>query len=163
VTGAALIVAIGIMVPIAFSHVPEDTRSHPDRDSHPSIINPDEWTGKTFPWMSDIQFNSSVNDLMVGRWTLIFYNQECSDCQESVPELLRTVLSDSLSRVALVEVPPYGHRIELPAAMWPKDVSRVSFCRLRETRDWFVRTPSLMALRDGIGIPLNRDLASRNP
>jgi hypothetical protein len=110
-------------------------------------LDPAKWVGKKFDLMPHIDIDA---DLSRGRWTVVLYHHDCSRCQEVIPgyELLARRRSDRpvLPRIALVEVPPYAGPGEGPA----RDASACALGRLRDSHEWFVQTPAVISLLDGI-------------
>ena len=80
---------------------------------------------------------------------MVLYHHDCSRCQEVVPqyEARARVAESELAapRIALIAVPPHG------APMWP--FAPGPSCRqgrLDESKNWFVTTPAVLRLEDGV-------------
>ena len=114
------------------------------------LLDPSEWIGQKFDLAKHIIINF---DLSKGRWTVVLYHHDCSTCQEVIPryERLASLEADQpdAPRIALIEVPPYAS----PGSGLVKNDSACVFGRLRDSNEWFVRTPAAITLRDGIVLP----------
>ena len=110
-------------------------------------LDPVEWVGKKFDLMKHIDIDA---DLSRGLWTVVLYHHDCPRCQEAISgyELLARRRSDrpDVPRIALVEVPPYAGTGEGPV----RDTSACVIGRLRGSNEWFVQTPAVISLREGI-------------
>lgn len=106
------------------------------------VLEPETWAGKRFPLLPHIDLGDR---LAKGGWVVLLYHHDCPQCREVLPqyESLASIVGDeSTPNVALVEVPPFGPRENLP-------LSRAHRARLRDTKDWFVQTPTEIRLNDG--------------
>jgi uncharacterized membrane protein YphA (DoxX/SURF4 family) len=111
------------------------------------VVDPREWTGRRLPLLAHIDVGERLQS---GEWIVLLHQHECPKCREVLPEY--ESLAASLgprpggARVALVEVPPYAADAGEAAA--PE--SRCTRGRLSDDREWFVRTPTEIRLRDGV-------------
>jgi hypothetical protein len=99
------------------------------------VLEPEKWVGKTLPIAEFIDL-----DLSTGEWTVLLHRHDCPDCQEAVPKYEQ--LATTGTRVALVEVPPFGE-------IHPGETA-CHYGRLTEKREWFVKTPVEITLRAGV-------------
>jgi len=114
------------------------------------VLRPEDWRGRCLPLLSHIDIGSR---LAAGAWTVILYRRNCEACRTAIAnyeERARTSESGpGTDRVALVEVPPYG---EAGSAEVRRGTHFV-LGRLDNSRNWSVRTPTEIALRDCIVVP----------
>lgn len=106
------------------------------------VLEPETWTGKRFPLLAHIDRGERLAN---GHWIVLLYHHDCPQCLETLPRyeaLAETAADDRVPSVALVEVPPFGPSDNLP-------LSRAHRARLRDTKDWFVQTPTEILLADG--------------
>jgi len=86
-------------------------------------------------------------------WIVVLYHLGCASCQEAIPKyekLARQSAEHAGSpRVALIEVPAYG---EAKSVRLPSDVPWV-LGRLSKQKEWFVETPTVLLLRNGLVNP----------
>jgi hypothetical protein len=99
------------------------------------VLEPEKWVGRRWPLLEYVDQRA---ELSVGRWQVVLYHHECPRCQAVLERL-----ADVRGHLALVEVPPHGG----PPANAPPGAH---LARLSETREWFVETPLVLTLRDGI-------------
>lgn len=100
-----------------------------------AVLEPDQWIGKQLPIAEFIDA-----DISSGDWTAVLHRHDCPVCQEALPHYEE--LGSMGQRVALIEVPPYGHSHSLGSACL--------CCRLKDEREWFVQTPIQIQLRNGV-------------
>jgi hypothetical protein len=110
------------------------------------VLEPENWVGKPLPLLRYIDLG---NQLTSGRWVVVLYRHDCPHCQRTVPQCAahaRELAARTGTRVALVEMPPYA---ESPA--WLGDgISTCVLGRLSDSRLWFVRTPVILTVEDGV-------------
>jgi len=106
------------------------------------VLEPEQWIGRPFPLAKEL---SPAVVLQHGKWILLFFHDDCPQCQEALPqyEALAAELNEreDATRVLLIEVPPFG-----PGRVERQSLSAV---RLSAKRDWFVQTPLELVLQDG--------------
>ena len=110
-------------------------------DSEIVVLEPEKWIGKPFALRRHIDMGER---LAVGRWTVLLYHHDCPQCQAVRPKYERLAWEQATEFVALIEVPPYGAdgaHLTLGGAVRG---------RLRDTREWFVKTPAEIRLEDGL-------------
>ncbi|MCX5647508.1 MAG: DUF1573 domain-containing protein [Planctomycetota bacterium] len=112
----------------------------------PVLLEPKEWIGKPCPLLAHIDIGSR---LAKGQWIVVLYHHDCPHCQERVPQFEQEARERAermnIARTAMVELAPYAPpgRSLLPAGT-PCVLGRAS-----DERDWFVATPTLLALIEG--------------
>lgn len=108
------------------------------------ILEPQQWIGSRFPLLDYVDIKDR---LMAGDWFVLLYHHNCSTCQRVLPQVMRvdSGASGNSRQLALIEVPPYaqGHETPPQAPLWIRG-------HLAKTIEWFVRTPVLVELRDGV-------------
>lgn len=115
-------------------------------DSEFVVLEPEEWIGKRFPLLAYIDIGSEI---CCESCILLLYHYDCSHCQEAIERYealsLELAVQGQRSRVALIEMPPYG-----PAG--DSSITRNTPCmrgRLDAVKEWFVETPLVLHLRGG--------------
>jgi hypothetical protein len=115
-----------------------------------TVLEPSTWVGNRLPIMAQITPHEKLD---AGHWTLIFFRHDCADCETALPEYARILGSDGRlpdgSRLALVELPPYG-----PKLSWQTEAR---LARLNG-EEWFLRTPLEVCLQNGIVRSASNDL-----
>ena len=111
------------------------------------VLEPDTWTGQPLPILEHVDIPTALDE---GRWTLVLYRNACGGCTEEVPRHERQAdewaAAGRDERVALVSVPPHA----AAADDLPSGASAAVVGRLDDRRDWFVRTPTVVRLVDGV-------------
>ena len=109
------------------------------------VLEPETWPGKSFPLSAHIDIGE---ELASGSWLVVLYHHECPQCQSLLPSydsIDRSRGAELFTSVVLVEVPPFG-----PKGTDGSSGSSVRRARLRETKRWFVETPTEIQMIDGI-------------
>jgi hypothetical protein len=110
------------------------------------VLVPEAWIGRPLPLL---KFIDIADQLASGDWLVLLYHHGCPECQRAMLQYDR--LADDLardgklSRVALIEVPPYDPFSD-------RSIRRNSACcrgRLGAARTWFVETPVVLSLNEG--------------
>jgi hypothetical protein len=117
------------------------------------LLEPDRWIGRPFPLR---KFTDIGDELTRGRWVVVLHRLDCRKCQEEIPryqQTARAMAGDSdAPRIAFIEVPPHaGNDSRLISSEGPWRVSV-----LRDVRRWFVTTPSVLYLTDGVVEPASQ-------
>jgi len=104
------------------------------------VIEPERMLGKPFELA---RFIDVGHRLMGGDWMVLLYRADCSECH-SVVSSWASAGDDNRGRGkrALIEVPPPATQDSVPACNALRG-------QLVEGREWFVRTPLLVRVRDG--------------
>ncbi|MEI7836705.1 MAG: MauE/DoxX family redox-associated membrane protein [Planctomycetota bacterium] len=110
------------------------------------LLEPETWPGQRFPLLAHIDIGEKLSR---GRWVVMLFNRGCSGCAEALPRY-RQMAKDWGDRsgvaVALVELPRHG---ESGKAQPGQDTGPV-WGRLDDRQDWFVTTPTVVLLVDGV-------------
>lgn len=101
-----------------------------------------EWIGKRFPLLDVVEEDYKLSN---GDWCVIIFHHDCEQCQRLLLQLDRV----AGERIALVEVPPLGI-VDLPDG--------VLHVRLDQARNWFIATPRVIRLREGVVTSVASDL-----
>jgi hypothetical protein len=125
-------------------------------DSQFVVLEPETWVGKRFPLLKYID----IGDQLAHRgWLVVLYDHDCPRCQEAIPQYQRFasgwMTRSGGAQVALVEMPPYSERDEREA--W--DTRSCVHGRLDDLKQWFVRAPVQIVLRQGfvVGVTLGEE------
>lgn len=104
------------------------------------IVEPGEWIGNRLPLFHTDDVPQMLN---FGRWQLVFYRNDCSQCQELLKSL--STGDHSFTNLALVD-------LSTPEAKPHQGSHEREFLRLRirQSDRWILRTPLIVDLNDGI-------------
>ena len=115
-------------------------------DSQVVVLEPQTWLGQPWPLLGHIDVG---NRLGRGRWTVVLYRDGCPHCQEGLPHYRRRAMEEDRRGsppTAFIELPPYA-----PAADAPPDAAAACLSgRVSDARDWFIETPTILVLSDGL-------------
>lgn len=111
-------------------------------DDHFVVLQPESWLGKRLPLFKHIDTKA---DLSKGSWTVVLYHHDCPNCRKEVPQLAAKHSNDK-SLLAMIEMPPYAEDGKGILA----DDGKCSRGRLSSAREWFVATPTILQLHDGV-------------
>jgi hypothetical protein len=109
---------------------------------HLVILDPGSWLNQEFPLFDEI--NGSA-PLQSGQWRMIFYHYDCPDCVDAI-DLYRAKPANGGVRTAFVAVPP----LPPPGADPVPDAPGYLHLQLSPDHEWFVTTPLVIVLKDGI-------------
>ena len=111
------------------------------------VVEPAAWVGKTLPLKKHI---STGTQLSQGEWTVVLFHHDCEDCKALIDRLAGEARKPGARRnrprLAVVEIPKYG---PLPESLEARN-SAVLVGKLDSTREWFVPTPTVLELHDGV-------------
>lgn len=119
----------------------------------PAVFEPGAWAGRRFPPIDHARLERPDARIDRGEWLVVIYEHGCSDCQVMVPRALRWASSRPGVRVAFLDVGTTEDALRIPMSIPEGAGERIVAGKLNETFDWFFRTPTLLALRDGRVVP----------
>jgi uncharacterized membrane protein YphA (DoxX/SURF4 family) len=109
------------------------------------VLEPASWIGGPFPLVAFLDVDEKTKAaLETGRWLVVLYHARCAECRHLLPHLeARARKGDSNGvQYMVVEVPPYASAgVTASACRW---------VTLSSVHDWFVRTPVVLVLSDGV-------------
>lgn len=112
------------------------------------VLRPETWEGQAFPLIPHIE---GIDGLHHGEWLVILFHRDCPECRRLLSRTdWSSLTTDENVQVAFVEVPGSAQLFVAPQQNPPG----TRFGRLRADRDWFVQTPLLVQVREGIVIAL---------
>lgn len=114
------------------------------------VLKPETWVGMKFPLLRHIEIDSTSAELSKGNWLVVLYRHDCSHCQEVVPKIRIRAADEPGDKVLLVEMPPYGSPSEQLIGQSVQNPGGLIVGRLNNAREWFVDTPSLIELENGV-------------
>lgn len=132
----------------------------PDRTQRYEVVRPEQWTKQAaaqkdpnhgeniLPW-DMLRYIDIAGSLKAGIVVVIFYSNQCDTCHEAVPvydRMSRDMSSEGAIRFAFIEIPPYADKQK---TLIPDDTPSL-VGRLDSSRDWYIKTPLVVLLRDGI-------------
>jgi len=128
-------------------------------DSQFVVLKPDTWVGRRFPLIEQIEVRAALGE---GDWLVLLFHKTCPACRMAIIQLqhLRSRPGSwaETRRIALVEVPPFGNTIRADVA---SPDPRWVYGRLRAVKEWFVKTPIAIVLKDGEVVATVEDFNSR--
>lgn len=137
---AAVLASLPVTILVSWLLLSSSQALH--QEKAPIVLVPQSWIGKLFPLITDVD---AGNSLKHGRWHLIVYHHDCSECME----LLRRYEDGLTSKlregeqVMLIELPPYGALPKLKRAQF-------THAKLADRADWFVKAPVEIDLDEGM-------------
>jgi len=118
-----------------------------DSKSRVALLRPETWLGERCPLLGVIK---GIDGLDRGRWSVLLYNRGCTACLNEIAtfeERAERAAGSEASRYALVDVSGPEERILHELA---SPASRCALGQLSDLHDWFVKTPAILGLRDGV-------------
>ncbi len=120
-----------------------------------TVLEPRTWVGQPVPILADIAGGQCLTH---GSWLVVFYRDNCSHCQELLPRIAALAEQQATlgipCSVALVEVPAFGSSNHGGTMSGTRSASQACrHClslRLSERTLWFVPTPTVLELSEGI-------------
>ncbi len=111
------------------------------------VLEPGSWLGKQFPLL---EYIPDSDPLRAGRWKVVLYHHDCPRCQEAIRQVLAgsIELHQAILGIALVELPPYGDDLVNSDSVHLGTAFLQT--RLSNSHDWFVETPTIFELQEGI-------------
>jgi hypothetical protein len=126
-----------------------DAEADIDAEQSVLVLEPEKWVGRRCPLLP---YADIGNELSRGRWLVVLYHHDCPRCRDVVPAYAaraRAAAADPTApRIAFLAVPPHG------APSW--QFAPGSSCRegkLTASKEWFVVTPAVLRLQDGMVEP----------
>ena len=120
-----------------------------DANQEVVLLEPEKWVGRRCPIL---KYTDIGDELSHGSWIVVLYHHDCTRCQDVVPEYearaSAAAADPTAPKTAFVAVPPHGD------LLWQFDPgSPCRLGRLTETKTWFVTTPAVLRLQDGVVQP----------
>lgn len=98
-------------------------------------IKPEDWLGEKFPLGRYV----NCDDVFQGNWTIVFYNEGCPKCKNLFQKIFN---SKGEEKYLLVEVST--------SKSANNDSEYIKWRTLPETHEWFVQSPKIIELSEGI-------------
>jgi len=141
---AALTVMIAVAVAVTFGREALLARAGGSvRVGGVVILEPEKWVGRAFPLLSEIDV---AGELSRGRWEVLLYHHDCPACREAIARYQAKQRAKDEAKVALIELPPYAPAGESAVS----ESSQFVLGKLSDRQEWFVTTPAVISLRDGV-------------
>jgi hypothetical protein len=116
------------------------------------VLEPQRWIGKPLPIGKFVDVGAALER---GDWLLVLLHYDCERCREQLP--LLQGMARAGKRVALVELPPYASTSE----HFRSTLNEFTHGRLASSKRWYVHTPSLIEIRDGMVVSNPATILSR--
>ena len=109
------------------------------------LLEPEIWIGKEFPLFSRFVESEGSEILKKGTWNVVLTQPDCPKCQEMKADLQ----AKNAKGIAIVVINSRNERVP--------DTSFLTF-RLDNRNDWFVTTPCVVKISDGICEEINEKI-----
>ncbi|MDR2755016.1 MAG: hypothetical protein LBC20_04860 [Planctomycetaceae bacterium] len=109
------------------------------------VLEPEKWIGKEFPLAVRFEQPADSELLKQKKWTIVLIHADCPKCRK----LIADMESRNATKVALIDIPSREPAV-LPKTSFP-------VFKLDENNDWFVPTPYIIEISDGICISVNEN------
>ena len=106
------------------------------------VLEPETWIGKELPIIEYIDVGKQIKK---GIWLVLFYHYDCPDCVTAIKtyqDITKLAGNGVFPKIVFIEVPPYGQLVS--------QTSPCTLGQLPETKDWFVTTPAVVLLTNGM-------------
>lgn len=114
-------------------------------------FEPRDWIGRVFPLGQHIDWQGKQPALIEGEWLVVLHRQGCPDCRELLDRLeAGGGTATPQQRIVLLEVPSHSGDAADESKPARSSKRRMTSGHIRNDRDWFVPTPALIELKDGI-------------
>jgi len=119
------------------------------------ILEPGTWIGKRFPLLPEIDIGERLSD---GEWTALLYHHDCPECLQTIDRCNQIAAAASGSEIGItvIEIAPYADAARLPVH------PRILRGRLSNDREWFVPTPVVVSLADGVVTDVAGSISGQN-
>lgn len=124
-------------------------------DGRVVLLEPRSWVGKRLPLLARVDIGGQ---LARGQWIVMLHRDGCPECAKMLARL-RERGPDRIDLreapvMALVELPPFGQTAEDD---FPWGIIGVRG-RLDDSREWFVKTPLIVGLSEGVVLSVAESL-----
>jgi hypothetical protein len=112
-------------------------------------LEPSKWLGKEFPLLDDVVWDDEKiisSELKQGDWSVLLYHVDCQECQKILAELEKQSHDKSFEKLVLIEIPRKER--SLRNSQLTQNYGKSG--RLRDNTEWFVQTPLLLKIRNGM-------------
>jgi len=110
------------------------------------VLNVKNWTAnQSWPLLEYVDIGDRIQ---TGDWIVFMYHNDCPDCRLAIPKYEKFYgdLKGNNVEMAFIEMQPYEQGDK---QLVPKD-SKVPWGRLSSVKTWYVETPVVVVLRDGM-------------
>jgi hypothetical protein len=140
VVGIIVVANVALMMDSALAFI----AAHVSSDQDVVVVDFRESVGKPFSLLNSIDVGVR---LRTGTWVVMLYQHDCPKCHLAIGKLLNGEKSHD---VALVEVPPY----DIDSSFIQ---GQLEYGRLNSEISWFVQTPTIVQLQDGVVIAVSHE------
>jgi thiol-disulfide isomerase/thioredoxin len=128
------------------------TNKPPLKTDKYEVVDPNEWitpNQNLWPMLEDIDIKQQLQS---GLWVVLLYHYDCPDCAKAIPvyeEMYKSLKgNENVISFAFIEMPPYGN--EKQQLVSPD--SEIIRGKLSEKKKWFLQTPVVVVLSDGVAL-----------
>ncbi|MDR0705427.1 MAG: hypothetical protein LBF88_10635 [Planctomycetaceae bacterium] len=140
-----VIPSLFVMLSLKQVHVSLGTEMTTANGRKKIALEPEKWIGKNFPLISRFEPHTNNEILKQGTWTVILIHADCPKCRKLISKMEK----QTTINVAIIDVPSRTPAV-LPKTLLP-------IFKLDENNDWFVSTPCILELSNGICISVNEN------
>ncbi|MCY2927556.1 MAG: hypothetical protein NT031_19375, partial [Planctomycetota bacterium] len=147
--GLAVVIAAGLPLGLAMGSFRPVTVSDEGSLTEASgivLLEPEKWPGKPFGLLQHIDVGQRLSR---GRWVVMLFHHGCPTCAEAIPRyrrMARDLRNPEQLSVALIEMPPH----QKSESAVPPGKEGPMWGKLDGRREWFVTTPAVALLVDGV-------------
>jgi len=111
------------------------------------LLEPETWIDKEFPLISRFVESEGAEVLLTGTWSVLLVQPDCSDCAQMLEELD----AKKPENVAIVVIPSGSGKkvLQTPFSTFVLDMKN----------GWFVTTPVVVRLVDGVCVEIGKEMA----
>ena len=109
------------------------------------VLEVKQWAGQRWYLLDYIDIGER---LQTGEWVVLMYHNDCPDCRLAIPEYEKMYndLKGNDINMAFIEMPPYGDENQQLVG----DNSKADRGSLSQSKKWFVQTPVIVVLNNGV-------------
>jgi hypothetical protein len=124
------------------------------------VVEPETWRARPFPLLKHIDVGER---LRTGQWEVLLYRWDCESCHRVIEqkEPLAAMMGgpSEAGGIALISIPPHAP----PGREMVGEDSPFLVGKLSDAHDWFIGTPTVLSLADGVVMEVQAEPAAPSP